>query len=492
MGFPQKKPQLRVVGTEIVAVDRISDEETERLVASIYYKLGAAAIDKFSSIVAPNYFTVPMYRIAYAAMLKMRKDGLDIDDSTFQHYMKVESPTYGEEGYQDFVFSLDAQVKASNLERYVEALAGRFKARKLQSVMLEAWSSLNASTLTPDALISSLRKSLDECDSAGVFSAGEMAGSLIDARIERLELLKDSLSDYTGIASGYPQLDAMTQGWQPSDLIIVAGATSMGKTALALSSLWQSVNLYPNDYFFFSTQEMATGQIIDRLIAIETGINLLKLRSPRHLKESDFKKIERAREKIKDSKLILEDSVQSPDGVVAQWLRAMSKYGDSIKLFVLDYLQYSSLADSDRYGHDERIAISSGTRILKEFAKKANVPVMALSQVTRASVDRCIADHRARPHKGDMDGSATIEKTADVVLIAHRPVVYFPAPPEAAEGRRPAMGGAAYRSAAEVIVGKQRNGPIGTLNFTFNAENARYVDPLAEKLKTADDHYSEA
>lgn len=492
MAVPQRKTSLRVVGEEIVAVDRISDEETERLVASIYYSLGAAAIDKFSSIVTPNYFTVPMYRTAYAAMLKMRKDGLDIDDSTFQHYMKTESPNYGEAYYEDFVFSLDAQVKASNLERYVEALAGRFKARKLQSVMLEAWSSLNASMLTPDALISSLRKSLDDCDSAGVFSAGTAVGELIDSRVQRLESLKDSLSDYTGIASGCPQLDAMTQGWQPADLIVIAGATSMGKTALTLSSVWESVKMYPEKFFFFSTQEMATGQIIDRLISIETGINLLKMRSPRHLKEEDFKKIKLATERIKDSRLILEDSVLPPDGVVSQWLRAMSKYGDNIGLFVLDYLQYSSLCDSERYGNDERIAISNGTRALKEFAKKSNVPVIALSQITRAAVDRCIADHRARPHKGDMDGSATIEKTADVIVITHRPVVYFPAPPETAEGRRPATGGATYRNAAEVIIAKQRNGPIGTLNFTFNAENARFSDPLAAKLKTANDHYREA
>lgn len=487
---PNRKTALRVVGTEIVAVDRISDEESERLVMSIYYKLGAAGIDKFSSVVGANYFTVPMYRIAYSAMLRMRRDGLDIDDTAFQHYMKTESPTYGEQGYQDFVFSLDSQVKTSNLERYVETLAQRFKARKLQSVVLETWSGLNASIDKPDNLIAALRKQLDECDMAGIFRAGVSVGDIVGSRLSRLEELKLSASDYTGIATGMPQLDAMTQGWQPGDLIVLAGATSMGKTALALSAVWQSVKLYPNDYFFFSTQEMSSGQIVDRLISIETGINLLKMRSPRHLSDEDMAKVKRATERIKDSKLILEDNVLSPDDVVTQWLRAMSKYGN-IVLFILDYLQYSSAVDADSYGQNERLAIANGTRTVKGFAKKAGVPVMALSQITRAAVDRCVADHRARPHKGDMDGSSEIEKTADVVLIAHRPCVYFPAQPEQNEGRNQ-VSPSAYRKAAEVIVAKQRNGPIGSLNFTFKDDCATFIDPMAAKIKSSAEQWKQA
>lgn len=244
------KTALRVVGDEIVSVTRISDEDAERLVMSIFYQLGAAAIDRFSSIIAPNYFTVSMYRIVYNAMLKMRKDELDIDDTTLQTYIKTESPSAGEDIYGEFVFSLDGQVKPSNLDRYVESLADRYKARKVQSLVIEAWNQLNNGNAKPEALIHSLRSGLDECEMAGVFRAGQRVGELLDERIDRLEELKKSDALYTGLSSGFPSLDQFTQGWQDGDLIVTAGATSMGKTALTLTSLWHSVKLYPQKTFF--------------------------------------------------------------------------------------------------------------------------------------------------------------------------------------------------------------------------------------------------
>lgn len=474
-----KKTSLRVVGNEVVNVARISDEEAEGLVLSIYYKLGAAAIDRFSSIITPNYFTVSKYRIVYSAMLKMREESLDIDDTVLQTYIKIVSPSAGEEIYSEFVFSLDGQVKPSNLDKYIETLADRYKARKIQSLVIDCWNQISASNVNPESLVHTLRKGLDEVDVAGVFRAGESVGSLVDARIARLEELRTSTSLYTGIASGFPSVDVFTQGWQDGDLIMIAGATSMGKTALALSSLWASVKMYPEKTFFFNTQEMSAAQIVDRLIAIETGINLLKMRSPRHLNDAEMAVIKRAKERIKDSKLILEDAVLDPEKLIAQWLRALSKYGDDLSMFMLDYLQYSANSNSQEFGYNERVAIAAAVRVLKSFARKVNKPVIALSQITREATSRCAMDFKQRPRKDELDGSSEIEKASDVVLLVHRPVVYFPVPPEM-EGKG-GSGSESYRRTAEVIIGKQRNGPIGTLSFEFNGACAQYIDPKAER-----------
>lgn len=225
---------------------------------------------------------------------------------------------------------------------------------------------------------------------------------------------------------------------------------------------------------------MSSAQIVDRLISLETGVNLLKMRTPRYLSDDELENIKRARERIKDSNLILEDAVLDPEALIAQWLRAMNKYGDSLAMFVLDYLQYAANSNSQEFGYNERISVANGVRTLKAFARKAGKPVMVLSQITRNAVDRCALDYKQRPRKDDLEGSSEIEKTADVVILVHRPVVYFPVPPDM-EVKGASTGSESYRKAADVIIGKQRNGPITSLNFHFHGECAQFTDPKKEK-----------
>lgn len=475
--MPQTKKRtnyamLKSVGDDIAVIDRAQDEEVERLAISVFYKAGSKAIDPYLNLMTQNYFVTPAYRTAFLTMVKMRGDGLDIDEGMFETYFLTMPCAEPRKQLDEVLFSLDPKVKLGNLERYVGVLAKKFTARQLQAMIFEVWQKLSNGRCDPDSTVLEIRSKLDECTAGSIMRVGTPMSETIDAHIAKLRELAKQEEDCTGVETGIYELDKLTFGWQKGDLIIIGGASSMGKTAMALGSLWHAVKTYPKEFFFLSTQEMSTEQVENRIISIETGIDLQRLIAPKYLGEEQWKLVERAREKIKDSHLIIEDRVMPPEEVTGQWLRALSKFG-AIKMFLLDYVQFSARMDSPRFGNDERLAIVNGVTNLKAFAKRDGgiAPVIALSQITRAAVDRIANDPKQRPRKEDFDGSSTIEKDCDVAILVHRPYQYF-------KDENP--------HAAEIIVDKQRNGPPAVIHVDWLERSATFkgkrVAPKQVKL----------
>lgn len=469
---PKTKSKVKLVGEEIVVLNQVSDSEIERMVCSIFFAQGASLLDGYKDSITFRFFAEPVYRYAFSAMVRMRDDGLDIEEGIFEAYFRKVCTANADELWMEWFYGREVNVKAINVEQYVRALARLHQAREIQLAMADLWSSASSGMGDPELMIEQIRQRIDQCALAGVVSVGVEVGSIASSVVSEIERQRALGPHLSGVDTGFYQLNQFTQGWQPGDLSIIAAASSMGKTALMLSSAWATVKAYPDDHVFISTQEQSSEQIVQRLIAIETGINLLRLRAPYLLSEEEMRRIRETRDQIRDSKLILEDAVLGVDDLVNQWMRAQWKYG-GIKAFYLDYIQYVARRGTRGPHYKDNEAIDYTVGQLKAFARRkgAAVPVIALSQVKREAVDRVASDPNQRFRKEDCDGSSSVEKDADNVFMIYRPSVYFPFPDSS---RGSAEG---YGKRAELEIAKQRNGPTGTIIMDFHATCAHFMDP---------------
>jgi replicative DNA helicase len=279
---------------------------------------------------------------------------------------------------------------------------------------------------------------------------------LIPQSIERMNEIAKNGSSLLGASTGYKDLDSKLQGLQDGDLIIVAARPSMGKTALSMNIVENLVlnKEIPGGVLVFSL-EMPAESLTTRLLASNAKIDQQKVRSA-SMNQSDLKKFMESSSKLKDLPLYIDDSsMLSPMELRARARRIARQEPNGLSLIVVDYLQLMQLPTSQENRVNQ---ISEISRSLKMLAKELNVPVIALSQLNRAVEQR----PNKRPIMADLRDSGAIEQDADVILFIYRDEVYNE---DSEEGNK-----------AEIIIGKQRNGPIGKVNLTFLKEFTRFED----------------
>jgi replicative DNA helicase len=347
---------------------------------------------------------------------------------------------------------------AQNIRRYGEIVRDRAIMRKL----VEAGAEISDSALNPAG--KDIGQILDEAESK-VFQIAESGTrgkqgfhdiqQLLTRVMERVETLyqRDNPSDITGVPTGYHDLDQRTSGLQGGDLVIIAGRPSMGKTALALNIAEHVAveNRLPVAVF---SMEMSGTQLAMRMLGSIGHLDQHKLRTGR-LTDEDWNRLTNAVGKLHDAPIHIDESA----AINALELRARARrlhrqYG-KLGLIVIDYLQ---LMSSTSGSEDENRAtqISAMSRSLKALAKELDVPVVALSQLNRGLEQR----PNKRPVMSDLRESGAIEQDADLILFIYRDEVYNDASPD--------------KGIAEIIIGKQRNGPIGTVKLTFLGEYTRF------------------
>ncbi len=255
----------------------------------------------------------------------------------------------------------------------------------------------------------------------------------------------------TGVPTKFDDLDRKTSGFQPSDLIIIAGRPSMGKTALALN-IARNAAVESNVPVAFFSLEMSKEQLTIRLLCAEAQVDASKVRSG-YLKASDFPKLTQAADILSQAPLFIDDSA----GLTVREMRGKArqlKLEHDIGLIVVDYLQLMQGSEKS----DNRVQeISEISRFLKLLAKELNVPVVALSQLNRAVENR----PDKRPLLADLRESGAIEQDADLICFIYREEFYFRDKPEC-------------KNMAEIIIGKQRNGPVGIIHLSFFPEFAQF------------------
>jgi replicative DNA helicase len=271
--------------------------------------------------------------------------------------------------------------------------------------------------------------------------------------VERIEVLhaRGDSSDVTGVATGFTDLDRETSGMQAGDLIIVAGRPSMGKTALALN-MAEHVSLVEKLPVVIFSMEMSGTQLVMRLIGSSGRLDQQRLRSGR-LEDSDWPRLTSALGALTQAPILIDETgALTALELRSRARRAARSFGGRLGLIVIDYLQLMSSSGSENRATE----ISEISRGLKALAKELQVPVVALSQLNRSLEQR----PNKRPVMSDLRESGAIEQDADVILFIYRDEVYNP--------------DSADKGTAELIIGKQRNGPIGTVKLTFLGKHTKF------------------
>lgn len=412
------------------------------------------AIARALEVIDDAVFYKPAHQKIFAAMIALFERGEPVDLLTLIEELRRRGDLE-KTGGEYYLTELTGKVtSAANVEYHAHIVLEKALMRQLITSSSEVMR--RAFTDSEDAL-----DLLDEAEQR-IFQISEQRlkktfvpmSEAVHQTMELLESIHGKHSGITGVPSGFSELDNYTGGFQKSDLIIVAGRPSQGKTALVLSIARNASVLHNYTIGFFSL-EMSTQQLVMRLICAEARVDAHSVRTGR-LPEDEWRKLSTSVGRLYKAKMFIDDTPAL--GILELRAKARRlKAEHNVGLIIVDYLQ---LMQGPKNAQSREQEISMISRSLKALAKEIGVPVVALSQLNRAVEARS----DKRPLLADLRESGAIEQDADVVLFVHRPEMYGI---ETEEGQ-PTAG------IAEIIVGKQRNGPTGKARLTFVKHYARF------------------
>jgi replicative DNA helicase len=345
---------------------------------------------------------------------------------------------------------------AANIRRYAEIVRDRGVLRKLITVSDE----ISGQAFNPQG--KEVKQLLDEAESK-IFAIAEEGARgaqgfqaiqpLLTQVVERIDELynRDNQNDITGVPTGFLDLDRMTSGLQAGDLVIVAGRPSMGKTAFSLN-IGEHVAIESGLPVAVFSMEMGGTQLAMRMLGSVGRLDQSRLRIGK-LNDEDWPRLTHAIQKMNEAQLYIDETPALNPIELRARARRLSRQCGKLGLIIIDYLQLMSGSSS---GENRATEISEISRNLKSLAKELNCPVIALSQLNRSLEQR----PNKRPVMSDLRESGAIEQDADVILFIYRDQVYNPDSQD--------------KGTAEIIIGKQRNGPIGTVRLTFLGEYTKF------------------
>jgi replicative DNA helicase len=350
----------------------------------------------------------------------------------------------------------NATPSAANIRRYAEIVRERAVLRRLVTVGDEiAGSALNPAGRDVKTLLDAAEQKVFEIAEAGNRSVQGFRAitPLLGDVVERIEVLynRENPSDITGTATGFHDLDKMTSGLQPGDMIVVAGRPSMGKTAFALN-IAEYVGMELRKPVAIFSLEMSGPQLAMRILSSAGRLNQTNIRTGK-LSDEDWEKMSMALGKLHEAPIHIDETGAINASDLRARARRLHRQCGQLGLIVIDYLQ---LMTSVKDNENRATEISEISRSIKALAKELQVPVIALSQLSRKVEER----NDKRPLMSDLRESGAIEQDADIILMMYREEYYKPDTTE--------------KGIAEVIVGKHRNGPTGTVKLTFLGEYTRF------------------
>ena len=449
--------QLQValkISPETVSDTLPHSEEAERSVLGSVL-LDNRQFDRAQELLAGKAFYSAQNRTIFATLEELAERGSALDLVTLRAALEQNGELERCGGPAYLAQLVSGVPRSAHVEHYARIVLEK----SIQRDLIRTSQTILDSAMRPGGSTDEL---LDEAEKA-IFGVAEsrLGGGFIPLResaetsLRWIEELTERQELITGVACGYPSFDELTSGLQPSDLVILAARPSMGKTALALNICSHAAVRHNKTVGVFSL-EMSHQQLFMRLLCAEGQIDAHRLRTGR-INKDQWQRIIKIYGTLSEAPVFIDDTPGI--GILemrAKSRRLMREHG--LDLLVIDYLQLMR----GRGGYDSRQSeISDISRSLKELAKELNVPVLALSQLSRAPEQRS-GDHR--PQLSDLRESGAIEQDADVVIFLFREEVYKKDDP-GVEGK------------AELIIGKQRNGPIGTVHLNFIKQFTRFVNP---------------
>jgi replicative DNA helicase len=419
--------------------------------------LGGALLDNtvlnnVVELLAPEDFYKSAHQKIYSAMLELSEKGDPIDTITLNNYLKLknELENVGDTSYIAFLSS--SVPTAANVEYYAKIVREKALLRKVISLATSLSSEAYNEAEDIDSFLDHVEQSVYAISNDKIRPSFYSMKDLIKSSFKTIEELYHKKQLITGIHSGFSDLDEITSGFQPSDLIIIAARPSMGKTALALNIAQKSAIEHGSHVVVFSL-EMSKEQLVTRMLCTEAEVDMQRVRSG-YFSESEWPKLTRAAGTLNEAPIYIDDT----PAITVLELRAKCrrlKAEDKLDMVIVDYLQL--MQGRGRTDSREQ-EISMISRSLKALAKELHVPVIALSQLNRALEQR----ENKRPRLSDLRESGAIEQDADVIGFIYRDEVYKKDSKD--------------DGVAELIVGKQRNGPTGTVRLAFRKQYTKFAD----------------
>ena len=421
--------------------------------------VGAMLMDKdailaASEIICGDDFYQNAYGVIFDSMVELFNEGKPVDLITLQERLK-EKEVPPEISSLEFVRDLVAAVPTSaNVRYYAQIVSDKAVMRKLIKMNDELSNICYAGNEPLESVLEKTEKSVFQ------LLQNRNAGEYVPIRqvvmnaLEKVEKASKSKGTVTGIPTGFIDLDYKLSGLQPSDLVLVAARPSMGKTAFVLN-IAQYVAFKKDKCTAIFSLEMSKEQLVNRLFSLESQVDAQALRTG-NMKDSDWEKLIEAAGIIGQSNLIIDDT---PSISISELRSKCRKYKmeHGLDLIIIDYLQLMSGSVGGR-SESRQQEISDISRSLKALARELNVPVIALSQLSRAVEQR----PDKRPVLSDLRESGAIEQDADVVMFIYRDEYYNK--------------DSEYKKQAEIIIAKQRNGPVGTVHLAWLGEYTKFAN----------------
>lgn len=412
--------------------------------------LSEEALAKAQEKLEGDDFYLDKHQILFTAVSDMGDQGQQVDLITLREYLQKKGELVKAGGEAYLIEIAGEVVSWANIEQHCEIV-------REKSILRNLIKSCN--TILEDCYKGQM-DAMDVLDTAEatIYQIGETQNKSGFAPIQ--EVLKETFKlieaysnqEIIGVSSGYTDLDALTGGFQKTDLIIIAGRPAMGKTALALNFLANAALKHNKTVAFFSL-EMGREQLVQRVLCKEASINQQLLRTGK-LPNRDYGKLIDAAGKLHNSKIYIDDNPGQTTMQIRSKCRRLALSSSGLDMVMIDYLQ---LMNGSGRQENRQQEISQISRALKGLAKELQIPVIALSQLNRLVESR----GDGRPMLSDLRESGAIEQDADLVMFIYREEVYKPDDP-------------ALHGKAEVILAKQRNGPVGTATLTFIKECAAF------------------
>jgi len=422
--------------------------------------LDREAIFKVMKVVRPEDFYREDHRMIYEAMLFLNESGRPVDLITVSEQLRQQG-NLDKVGGVAYIASLAEMAPvAANVEYYARIVEEKALLRTLIQLSTRIAGMSYEESEEPEKLIAEAERMIMELGSrrvSGVFYS--IKDILIDT-LTHIEFLYNNRGSVTGVPTSFGDLDKICHGLQPSDLIILAGRPSMGKTSLGMC-IGYSAALKHNIPVAIFSLEMSREQLVQRILCAEAKIDQQRLRSGL-LDEEDWRELHEVAGKLARAPIYIDDT----PAITVRQVRAKARQlqvEKGLGLIIIDYLQ---LMQGTRRYENRQQEISDISRSLKSLAKELNVPVLALAQLSRAVEQR----QDKRPIMSDLRESGALEQDADLVMFIYRDEYYHP--------------DSEKKGIAEIIISKHRNGPVGTVELGFLKELTKFV-PL---LKNAEDY----
>lgn len=480
MPFDRKTTGEQIAATDLTSFDRLPPQNIEAeqaLLGSLM--LDKDAIIKIENTIIPDDFYKNTHSKIFTAMVELytRQEPIDMLSLTNRLEEKGQFEEIGGSGY--LASLVNSVPSAANVVYYAKIIQKKATLRRLINTAGQILTLGYEESEEVDKLLDDAEKLIFGISQKYLSQSFLHIKPILQEAFDRIDRLHQNKDKFRGIATGFQDLDMALNGLQKSDLLIIAARPSLGKTSIALD-IARHVAIREKYGVGIFSLEMSKEQIVDKLLCAEAKVDLRKLRSGRLSSEGEndeFSRISEAMNTLADAPLYIDDAGSNNVMAMRTMARRLQNETKNLGLIIIDYLQLMQSDRTRRSGYSDNRVQELGeiTRSLKSLAKELNIPIIAISQLSRAVESR----EGQKPRLSDLRESGTIEQDADVVLMIYR------------ESR--VRETEENRNIADIIIAKHRNGPIGTIKLYFRSERASFEnlsdrDPVYQNYINSQDY----